>query len=89
MTSSFKKRQVKLELLTDIDMLLIVGKSTRGGICQAIHQYANAIKKYMNHYDKNKESCYLKYWDVNNLYGWAMSLRLPINKFWWIEYFSI
>ena len=84
MTSSFKKKQVKLELLTDIDMLLIVGKSTRGGICQAIHQYANAIKKYMKHYDKNKESCYLKYWDVNNLYGWAMSLKLPINKFWWI-----
>ena len=67
MTSSFKKRQVKLELLTDIDILLMVGKSTRGGICHAIHQSANASKKYVNHYDKNKELCYLKYWDVNNL----------------------
>ena len=54
-------------MLTDIDILLMVGKSTRGGICHAIHQSANASKKYMNHYDKNKELCYLKYWDVNNL----------------------
>ena len=38
----------------------------------------------MKEYDKNKES-YLKYWDVNNLYGWAMSQNLPVNKFEWIE----
>ena len=39
----------------------------------------------MKDYDKNKESSNLKYWDVNNLYGWLMSQKLPVNKFEWIE----
>ena len=39
----------------------------------------------MKQYDKNKESSYLKYWNVNNLYGWAMSQKLPGNNFEWIE----
>ena len=40
----------------------------------------------MKDYDKNKESTYLKYWGVNDLYGWAMSQKLPVNRFEWIEY---
>ena len=43
----------------------------------------------MKDYDKNKESSYLKYWDVNNLYGCKMSQKLPVNKFEWIEDTSI
>ena len=39
----------------------------------------------MKDYDKNKESSYLQYWDVNNLYGWVMSQKLPVNNFEWIE----
>ena len=66
-------------------MLLLVEKEIRGGICHAIHQYAKANNKYMKDYDKNKESSYIQYWDVNNLYGWAMSQKLPVNKFEWIE----
>ena len=76
--AALKKAEVKLELLTDNGMLLIVEKVIREGICNTIHQYAKANNKYMNDYDKNKESSDIKYWDVNNLYGWAMSQKLPV-----------
>ena len=82
--ASSKNTEIKLELLTDIDMLLMVEKGIRGGICHAIHQYAKANNKYIKDYN-NKESSYLKYWHVNNLYDWAMSQNLPVNKFEWIE----
>ena len=55
-----KKTRVKLELLTDIDMLLIVEKGIRGGICYSIHKYAKANNIYMKIYDKNMESSYIK-----------------------------
>ena len=53
--AALKETEVKLELLTDIDMLLIVEKDIRGGIYNAIHQYTKANNKYMKDYDKNKE----------------------------------
>ena len=60
-----QKTEVKLELLSDIDMLLMLEKSIRREIFHAIHRYAKDNNKYMKKYDKNKESPYLKYWDVN------------------------
>ena len=83
--SCLKKTKVKLELLTDIDMLLMVEKGTRGGICQATHRYAKANNKYMKNYNKNIESSYIEYLDANNLYGWAMSQKLPVNDFKWVK----
>ena len=79
------KKIVKLELLTDYDMLLMVEEGIRGGICHSIHRYAKANNKYMKYYDKNKESSYIQYLDANNLYGWAMSQKLPVNGFKWIK----
>ena len=83
-----KKTGVKLELLTDIDMLLMVEKGTRGGICQATHRYAKANNKYMKNCDKDSESSYLEYLDANNLYGLAMSQKLPVNVFKWVKILS-
>ena len=83
-----KKTKVELELLTDIDMLLMVEKGTRGGICQAIHRYAKANNKYMKNYDKDIISSHLMYLDTNNLYGWAMSQKLPVNGFKWVKKLS-
>ena len=80
-----KTTERKLELLTDIDMLLMVQKGIRRRTCHAIHRYAKANNKYLKDYDKNKESSYLKYCDLNNLCGWAMSQKLPVNNFEWIQ----
>ena len=68
-----------------MQILILVEKGIREEICHAIHQYEKAYNKYVKNYDKNKESSYLKHWDVNNLHCWAMSQKLPVNKFEWIE----
>ena len=80
-----KKTKVELELLTDVDMLLMVEKGIRGGMCQSSYRYAIANNKYMKNYSKNQESSYLKYLDASNLYGWATSQKLPVYGFEWIN----
>ena len=80
-----KKTGVKLELLTDNDMLMMFGDGIRGGMCQAVHRYYKANNKYMKNYDKNKILTFLLYLDAYNLYGWAMSQKLPADNFKWIE----
>ena len=75
MANMSKKTNVKLELLTDYDILLMVEEGIRGGICHLIHRYAKANNKYMNKYGKDKEPSYIQYLDANNLYGWAMSQK--------------
>ena len=80
-----KKTSIELELLTDYDMFLMVEEGIRGGICHSIHRHAKANNKYMKNYDESKESSYIQYLDVNNLYGWAMSQKLPVNDFKWRE----
>ena len=66
-------------------MLLMVENGIRGAIYQAICRYAKANNKYMNNYDKRKLISYLMYLDANNLHGWKMSLKLPVNGFKWVR----
>ena len=80
-----KRTNIELELLTDYDMVLMVEKGIRGGICQPIHRYAKANNKYMKNYNNNEESSYIQYSDANNLYGWAMSEKLLVNGFKWLD----
>ena len=79
-----KKTNIELELLADYDMLLMVEEGIRGGICNSIHKYAKA-NKYMKNYNNNEELSHIQYLDANNLYGWGMSKKLPVNGFRWLD----
>ena len=57
----------------------MVEEGIRGGICHSTHRYAKANNKYMKNYNNNEESSYIQYLDANNLYGWTMSKKLPVN----------
>ncbi|KAB0804232.1 hypothetical protein PPYR_01202 [Photinus pyralis] len=76
--------KVKLDLLSDIDMVLFVEKGIRGGITQCCTKYSKANNKYMKNYDPNKPSSHILYTDMVNLYGWAQSQCLPQNNFQWL-----
>ena len=78
-----KKMGVRLEILTDPDMLLMFERGIEGGITQAVHRYAKVINKYMRY--PEGVSSFLQYLDVNNLYGWAMSQPLPTGGFKWVN----
>ena len=67
--AALKKSIVKWDFLTHADMLLIVGKGITWGIFHSVCECAKANNTYMKCYDKNKESAYIQYWDINNLYG--------------------
>ena len=60
-STALKNTKVKLGLLTDMNMLLMIQKVIRGGICHSIYRYAKANKKYIKDFDKNKELSYIQY----------------------------
>ena len=81
-----KHTGIKLELVTNPDMLLMFEWGIRGGITQVVHKYASANNKYMgDRFNPKSESRYLQYLDTNNLYGWAMSQPLPVGGFRWVD----
>ena len=66
-------------------MILMIENGIRDRICQAVHRQAKANNRYMKNYDKSIESSYIEYLDANNLYGWAMSQKLPVKGFKWVK----
>lgn len=80
-----KYTEVKIELFTDIDMLLFIERGIRGGISQCSKRYSKANNKYMNDFDQTKDNKYLMYLDANNLYGYSMMQHLPIDNFVWCD----
>ena len=79
-----KMTNIKLELMTDIDMFQFIEKGLRGGISYIANRYGEANNKYMKEYDEKTPSKYIMYLDANNLYGWAMSQYLPTGRFKWM-----
>ena len=67
MASMLKKERCKTRAVNYVDMLLMVEKGIRGGMCHAIHKYAKANNKYVTNY--NKKSSYIQYLNANDLYG--------------------
>ena len=76
-----KMTNIKLELMTDIDMFQFIEKGMHGGVSYIANRYGKANNKYMKEYDEKAPSKYIMYLNTNNLYGWAMSQYLPTGNF--------
>lgn len=83
--TSLKKTEVGLELFTNMKILLMVEKSFRRKLCQAVHRYAKASNTYTKDYNLSTEWQNLIYWDIKNLYRWVISQKLLVYGFKWKE----
>ena len=85
-----KMTGVRLELLTDVDMLLMVERGIRGGVSMASERFSKANNKYMgDKFNPSEPSKYIQYLDANNLYGAAMSMKLPTHGFKWMNKYEL
>ena len=80
--AALKLTKVKLDLITDPDMYLMFEKGIRGGISTITHRHAVANNTYLpsEKYDSSKDHSYIMYLDANNLYGWAMTQKMPTGN---------
>ena len=80
-----KMTNIRLNLISDVDMYQFVEKGMRGGVSYIANRYGEANNKYMKEYDEKAPEKYIMYLDANNLYGWAMSQYLPTGGFKWLD----
>ena len=80
-----KMTGIELELISDVDMYLMIEKGLRGGMSVISHRKAEANNKYMKTYDPEKPSKFITYLDANSLYSWSMIQYLPYGGFKWID----
>ena len=81
MASSLKKDQSKMRFFNWYWFVINGKKRYQRWKYHAIYWYVKDNNMYMKTYDKQKELSYFKYWNVNNLYGWSMSKKLPLGRF--------
>ena len=80
-----KMTNIKLELMTDVDMFQFIEQGMCSGVSCITNRYGKANNKYMKEYDEKAPLKYIMYLDANNLYGWAMSQCLPTGNFKWMS----
>ena len=77
--------KVELDKISNADIHLFIERGMRGGICSVSKRYSKANNEFCPDYDETKPKVYIKYLDMNNLYGKAMSEYLPYGDFKWTE----
>ena len=76
---------VKLDLITDIEMLTMIEENIRGGVSTINHRLFTASNQYLSDYNPNIPTSYIMYVDANNLYGKGMSEKIPTGNFRWLS----
>ncbi|XP_025828836.1 uncharacterized protein LOC112904019 [Agrilus planipennis] len=85
-SSALKTTRARIDLLTDIEMILFFEKAIRGGITHSVHRYAKCNNlEFPDTFDSSEKVNYLMYWDVNSLYGYAQCQALPTGNFRWLS----
>ena len=88
MDAALFKSKIKLELMTDIDQILFIQLGIRGGLSMISNRYSQANNPLMGKFYKpvsGEEDKYILYTDINNLYGTAMTMPLPVADFEWCK----
>jgi len=81
-----RRCSIPISLISDQSMYQFIESGIRGGIAMVAKRYAEANNPYMNHlFQKDKETSYIMYYDFVNLYGWAMSMKMPYADFKFLE----